>query len=89
MLVFLSVHTPLQGGVTPIAAVLRSATAVKAGQDRFLTLTVDFRQKFVLTIGQIPFIFAIFSYTTTCKTLTVLRKQFDHCPPVLFFYLPL
>ena len=30
-----------QGGVTPIATVLRSATAVKTGQDEILILTFD------------------------------------------------
>jgi len=37
---------PGQGGVTPIATVLRSATAVKVGQDEILILTfysVNFR----------------------------------------------
>ena len=33
---------PPQGGVTPIATVLRSATGVKVSQDRFSTLTIDF-----------------------------------------------
>ena len=55
---------PIQGGVTPIDNVLRSATAVKVGQDQFSILTVDFRRKFVLTIDPVSFIFAIFSCIT-------------------------
>ena len=31
-----------QGGVTPIDSVLRSATVVKAGQDRISALTFDY-----------------------------------------------
>ena len=61
-----------------LAAGLRSATAVKVGQERFsaltdfekrrkkiffLALTVDFRQNIILTFDLIPFIFAIFSCT--------------------------
>ena len=54
----------VQEGVTPISTVLRSATAVKAGQDRFSILIVDFHRIFVLTMDLVPFIFAIFSCTT-------------------------
>ena len=57
-------HVVKQGGVTSISTVLRSATTVKAGQDRFSILTVDFYRNFVLATDLFPFIFAIFLCTT-------------------------
>ena len=37
-------------------------TVVKASQNQFYTLTIDFRRKFMLTANLVPFIFAIFSF---------------------------
>ena len=58
----------MERSVTPIDTVLRSATGVKAGQDRFSILTVDFHRKFVLTTDLVSFIFAIFSCTTYSRS---------------------
>ena len=47
------IMTCMQGGDTPMASVLGSATAVKMGQGCFMVLTVDLAQNIVLTIDQL------------------------------------
>ena len=69
----------LQGDVTPIVYVQRSATAVKVSQEWFSALTVDYHQNF---IGPLTLFRYIFMHYFIRVALTVYQK---HLTIVLHF----
>ena len=65
-----------QGGVTPIASVLRSVTVVIAGQGRFQPWPLTYSKKFSWPLT----LFCLFLYTTLFAKHWPFPKKIDHCP---------